>query len=88
MGDIKSAVHCLKSFAQDALKQAEHLRKVSLPQVGGSRGLASGEGCKGETPSYTLEIFYMQFLEVDFGWCKGAAPLCFRKLCIWWAKYV
>ena len=57
------------------LKQAEHLRKVSLPQAGGSRGLASGEGCKGETPPYTLEIFYIQFWGVE----RGTTPLAKKK---------
>ena len=101
------------------LKQAEHLRKVSMM----SRGLAPGEGCKGEALSYQRKFCiwwaeYIQFWGLkrilpswlkkrisiaknlcfpplsfkfrpiyDFGWCKGAVPLCLRKLCIWWAKY-
>ena len=56
------------------LKQAEHLSKVSLPQAGGSRGLASGEGCKGETLPY-LRNFLYTILE---GW-KGHYSLGEKK---------
>ena len=53
------------------LKQAEHLRKVSLPQAGGgSRRLESGEGCKGETPPYLRS-----FLHAILGFERGITPL-------------
>ena len=47
MDDIKSAVHRLRSYAQDAA-QARQTLVQGVP--GGSRGLVSGEGCKGEAP--------------------------------------
>ena len=47
MSYIKSAVHRMKSFAQDA---AQAGRALVQGVSGGSRGLASGEGCKGKAP--------------------------------------
>ena len=55
MDDIKGAVHRLKSFAQDA---AQAGRELAQGVPGGSRGLVSGEGCKGEAPPY-LRKFLM-----------------------------
>ena len=56
MDDIKSAVHRLKSFAQDAARVGRAL--VQGVPWWGSRGLASVEGCKGEAPPY-LRKFLM-----------------------------
>ena len=49
MDDIKSAVHRLKSFAQDA---AQAGRGLAHGVSGESRGLPSGEGCEGEALRY------------------------------------
>ena len=84
MDDINSAVHGLKSFAQDAAQAGRALAQgVPAPGWGGgSRGLASGEGCKGETPPY-LRNFYMQFWGL-----KGALLpwLKKKKKSFWGAK--
>ena len=55
MDDIKSVVHRLKSSAQDA---AQAGRALAQGRPWGSKGLASGEGCKGEAPPY-LRNFLM-----------------------------
>ena len=58
MDDIKNAVHHLKSFALDAAQAGRALAQ-GVPAPGwGSRGLASGEGCKGETPPYLRNVLY------------------------------
>ena len=74
MDDIKSAVHHLKSFALEQLKQAEHLRKVSLPQAGGPEGWPLVRVAR-EKHHLTLEIFYMQFWGVE----RGITPLAKKK---------
>ena len=86
MDDINSAVHCLKSFAQDAAQAGRALAQgVPAPGWWGSRGLASGEGCKGETPPY-LTNFYMQFWGLKgalLPWLKKKKK---KKKSFWGAK--
>ena len=69
--DIKSAVHRLKSFARDAAQSGRALAQ-GVPE--GSRGLASGGGCKGKAPPYLRKNFN-ELNIYNFGVGKGTTPL-------------
>ena len=68
------------------LKQAEHLRKVSLPQAwgGGPEGWPLVRVARGKH-HLTLEVFYMQLWGVEHVE-RDITPLAKKKKSIWGAK--
>ena len=75
MDDIKSAIHRLKSFAQDAAQAGRALaQSVPSPGLGGPEGWPLVWVARGKH-HLTLEMFYIQFWGVE----RSTTPFAKKK---------